>query len=365
MLGALPKFNEGGTSLMAGHRLLSHTEIASALTCQARHAFAYTGHLTQGHTLRRRSVPRVLSDGRAWGVAAARWNQGAHTLLGAVEAADAMRAELDGAELEMLERGVTLEPELRVEAEKNLLGIFAHYAETIEPLTGLTRLEHVVIAGIPSRTGRRSSSKYKLEARIDGWTEDEDGRPWLVEFKLRGRLSSMQILQSSPQLRWYAWALRASHGIEPVGVLVDERLNLAPGEARIVNATRKGEGIDGKTVSHATDQSITVDTYVQACERFDVEPNPDTLEALHRRVWHQRVPILFRDSELEEAGVELVSAAKLVRDLDSGELFPVRNATPMTCNKCAFKEICPNPSDELYIETLYERRVPKRLKEAA
>jgi hypothetical protein len=58
----------------------------------------------------------------------------------------------------------------------------------------------------------------------------------------------------------------------------------------------------------------------------------------------------------------LVSAAKLIRDLDSGELHPIRNAGPH-CNRCPFREICPTPDDQLYLEALYERRIPKRFKE--
>jgi hypothetical protein len=350
---------------MASARLLSYSEISSALSCQARHAFAYTGHLTGGSTLRRRSISRTLSDGRAWGVAAARWHQGARTLLGAVEAADALRLELDAAEAEMFERGVTLEVAERVAAEARLLEVFTHYASTVEPFAGLSRLEHEIVVPIPSRGGVRSSSRYRFLAKIDGWTLDADGRPWLVEFKLRNRLSAVQVIQSSPQLRWYAWALERSHGITPVGVLLDERLNVAPHTPRVVKAKRRGEGIDGLTVSHSADQAITVEAYVEACRRYDVQTNPDTLAALHSRVWQQRVPIIFRAGELDQAGQELVSAAKLIRDLDSGELTPIRNAAPHLCNGCAYREVCPTPDDELYVEALYERTEPKRSRQPA
>ena len=354
-----------GGLLMAGHRLLSHTEIASALSCQARHAFAYTGHLTEGHTLRRRSIPRRLSEGRAWGVAAALWHEGTPTLLGAFAAAEGLRIALDADEAEMFGRGVTLETAERVATEEHLMKIFAHYAQTATPLNGLERLEFEVVVPIPSRTGRRRSSRFRFQCFLDGWTYDDDGRPWLVEFKLRSRLSSVQVLQSARQIRWYAWALEQAAGISPVGVLVDERLNVAPGSPRTVQAVRKGVGIKGRTVSHAADQAVTTEDYLEACREYDVEANPHTVSALNARVWQQRVPILFRDHELEEAGAELVSAAKLIRDLDSGELYPIRNAAPHLCNGCAFREICPTPDDELYVETLYEARTPKRLRESA
>ena len=54
-------------------RLLSHTEIDTALTCFARWDFAYGGHLA-GATLKPREIAPVLSDGRAWGNAVAAYH---------------------------------------------------------------------------------------------------------------------------------------------------------------------------------------------------------------------------------------------------------------------------------------------------
>ena len=76
---------------MAGPRLLSYSEIDTAMTCWARHAFAYTGHLTGGRALRARAIPRVLSEGRALGAAVAKWHEQAPTLLAALDAAEVLR----------------------------------------------------------------------------------------------------------------------------------------------------------------------------------------------------------------------------------------------------------------------------------
>jgi hypothetical protein len=350
---------------VASPRLLSHTEIETAQSCWARHAFAYTGHLTDGQTLKSRRIPRRLSEGRAWGAAAAVWHSRGDTLLASVEAVEALRASLDADELEMYERGVSLTPEERLGSENLLVEVFEHYADSVPSLSDLTRLEHEIRVAIPSRTGRRSSTHYGFQCFLDGWWVDPDGRPWLVEFKWRSRLTALELLEKSRQLRWYAWALRADRGIDPVGVIVDEVLCTPPQPARLVRSRRKAEGLEGMTVSHSADQLTLPESYLDACAHFGVEPVADTLEALAQRRWSQRVAILFRPSELEEAGQELVSAAKLIRDLDSGALYPMRHALPMLCNGCRFKPICSAPEDHLYVDTLFERRVPKREKEPA
>ena len=91
----------------------------------------------------------------------------------------------------------------------------------------------------------------------------------------------------------------------------------------------------------------------------------DTLRALEARKWQQRVPIHFRPSELEEVGHELRSAARLIRDLDSGDLYPIRNATVMTCQGCRFREICDNPEDTEVVDALFDREPAKRYRDAA
>ena len=55
-------------------RQLSFTEIQTALTCEGRHAFQYTGRLTGGETLKRKQIAVELSNGRAWGAAVAAWH---------------------------------------------------------------------------------------------------------------------------------------------------------------------------------------------------------------------------------------------------------------------------------------------------
>lgn len=333
-------------------RLLSHSEIDSAMTCWARHAFAYTGHLTDDTTLKPKGIAPILSEGRAWGAAVAAWHAHGSDLLGFWAAFEALRDSLDSDEREMAERGFPVDILDGLETEGRLGTMLEHYAATTEQLPNLTRLEDEVVVSIPSRKGGRASTRYKFLCRIDGFT-DRDGQRWLVEFKLRRGLQPVELIQRSRQIRWYAWALSQTMKEPPIGVLVDERLNEVPRPARILKSGYP---------SHAVDQITTPELYVDACHAADTPPKASTVDALGARAWQQRVPIMFRPGELDEAGHELVSVAKLIRDLDSGELAPIRHATRMTCQGCAFKGICDNPEDEHFVNLGFERTVPKRLR---
>lgn len=324
------------------------------MTCWARHAFAYTGHLTNDTTLRPRGIAPILSEGRAWGAAVAAWHSHGADLLGLFAAITALRASLDSDEREMADRGFPVDLAGRLETEDRLVEMLEHYVATAEQLPNLTRLEDEVVVAVPSRRGGRASTRYKFLCRIDGFT-DREGQRWLVEFKLRRGLQPVELIQRSRQIRWYAWALAQTMAEPPIGVLVDERLNEAPRAARVLKS-----GLP----SHAVDQITTPDVYVDACHAADIPPKASTVDALKARAWQQRIPIMFRPGELEDAGRELVSAAKLIRDLDSGELEPIRHATRMTCQGCQFKAICDAPMDEHYVSTLFERTVPKRLRDS-
>jgi len=84
---------------------------------------------------------------------------------------------------------------------------------------------------------------------------------------------------------------------------------------------------------------------------------------LEQRRWQVRHTLTFRRSEIAEAGRELVSAAHLISQLDTGALWPVRNESPLRCGGCAFRDVCAATHDEELIDLGFERRVPKRDKE--
>ncbi|CAB4197781.1 PD-(D/E)XK nuclease superfamily [uncultured Caudovirales phage] len=334
-------------------RLLSYSEIETAMTCWARWDFAYGGRLA-GDTLKSKSIAPILSDGRAWGAGVAAWHAATDSLLAPIQAHHALSDSLDADEAEMHDHGIPVDQVQRLESENRLGEMLDHYMATASPLPNLTRLEGEVIVAIPSRSGKHASTRYRFQCFLDGFT-DADGEQWIVEFKLRRQLQQAALVQKSRQPRWYAWALTTSqNGHAPTGVLIDERLNDVPKPARILKS--------GKP-SHAKDQLCTSEDYVAVCLAADEQPKIEIVEHLRTRQWQQRIPLLFRSGEIDEAGQDLVSAAKLIRDLDSGVLTPVRNASQFHCGGCRYREVCAEPSDKLFVDSLFERTVPKRLRE--
>lgn len=346
-------------------RLLSYTEIEAAMTCWAKWDFAYGGRLA-GSTLKPKTILPILSEGRAWGAAVAAWHAHGGELLAAWEAHSALLRSISGDVEKMREAGVPVDIEAVGAMQERMGAVLDHYMETAPPLGGkLTLLEGEFITGVPSRGGKRASSRYDFHSYVDGYLEDRAGYAWLVEFKFRGDLTPVELIAKQRQHRWYAWTFEQHTGRPLAGVLVDERLNEAPKPPRIVKAKRKGEGIDGRMVSHAKDQITTPKWYAEVCREFNVEPDMDTYNQLAMRRWQQRVPLTFRASEMAAAGAELTSAGKLIGHLDSGDFTPVRNAQKTLCSMCKFKQVCPEPGDTMLVESLFSRGTPKRLKDPA
>jgi hypothetical protein len=369
-------------------RLLSYSEIETALTCWARWDFAYGGRLA-GSTLKPKSTLPVLSEGSAWGAGVAAWHLHQGELTASWEAHQALRDALDRDAARMTAAGFPPSLDERVEKEERLGAMLDHYIATSEPLPNVQRLEAEVVVPLPSRSGKRSSTRYRFLCYVDALMDD-NGQQKAVEYKLRGRLTDPELLIKQPQPRWYMWALtKSQNGHMPNAIIVDERLNEAPKPARVNRGrskkctTCKGEGktesawggpapctacngtgkiYDSPGPSHAIDQLCTAEDYAAVCHEFGELPKLEVVEALRQRQWQQRFEIPMRPSEIEQAGRDLVSAAKLIRDLDSGELTPIRNASTMHCNGCRFKKVCAEPTDELFVDSLFDRSIPKRLR---
>lgn len=320
-------------------RQLSHSEVSSALDCQLAHAYRYTGRLTDGDALKSKSTAPVLREGRAWGRAVAAWHE-----TGSLENAHAaltIALSLDAADQQAAGVYDVLEHECMVEKLEQILTDYTAHATRIE----LTRPEHELLVAIPSRIGTRASSRYDLLAYIDGIHTDEQGRDWIVEFKLRKRLQDFALIARGRQLRWYAWAWRQVTGRSVAGIIIDERLNDTPSEVK--------RNLDGKP---SRTQSCRPDTYAAEVGAF---ADPEVLAKLQARKWEARHELLLTERELDEAGLQLVSAARLVHQLDTGDLYPVRNPSPTRCPGCAFRDICTDPGDTALIDALFERVVPK------
>jgi CRISPR/Cas system-associated exonuclease Cas4 (RecB family) len=352
---------------MKGPRLLSFSEIQTAMSCWAAWDYRYGGRLA-GSTLKRKSVAAVLSNGRAWGAAVAAWHAAptpfdlfhdSSPMLARWVAHQALRRSIERDVADSIERSVWVGPESEAERTDQLAAILDHYCSTAEKLPNLTRLEGELMTPIPSRSGRRASTRYRFHGFLDGFSTLENGEEWLVEFKFRSKLSARNQVELSRQVKWYAWAYQQIAGRPVAGVFVDERLNEAPKPARIVKGHKKGTF----TPSHDKAQMTTPENYIALCQEFDVKTHDDVVESLRARDWQRRHRVSFRQSELEEAGRELTSSGLLIGALDRGEFYPVRNAKPGNCSNCDFKAICANPRDTFYVDTLYDRGLPKRDRE--
>jgi len=368
-------------------RMISFTESGNLLTCQAQWDFNYGGYLA-GDCLKPKTVPVMLQEGSAWGAGVAAFHAALEDKLDA--GIIALTASLDKEAKKLEAKGFYNADEHRQMAAK-LRSLLEQYAEEEEtrpvPLAGLSGLEQELVVPLPSRSGKGDSSIYRLQVFFDGVLGEEVAD--LVEFKLRGKLSPLELIVNSRQIRYYAWAYQREHGIPVRSVIVDERLNEQPKPARWVKPKKKDEGIvvdpdqaqelgaaysekeleiykgdEGKlarrTVSHAKDQMTTAESYLEACGKAGVEPEPETLEAIGSRRWSQRERVFLTEREIEESGTELISLGRQVAALDSGQTYPVRNVKPQNCNGCRFREICNDPHDKELVDSLFDRRPPKR-----
>lgn len=324
-------------------RSISVTETDSLLRCQAEHAFRYTGHLTGGVTLRSKVPHLRLRRGAAWGRAVAAWHE-THDVAAACKAAV---EQLDADAREMIDAGVYTGD---VEQEHGdladlLLKLVTDYAHRDADPLNLTDPEREVRVPVPGVEG------FELHGFLDGVHEDEDGPVWIVEFKLRESLTDSAMVALGRQFRWYAWAWRELHGVEPAGVIVDERLAEVPGPV-VLNkdgSPRKGQA------------QTSADLYLAACEKAGATPDETTVEKLRRKVWQRRHFVEFLRFELDEAGAEITSAARQVAAFDANRVRPIRNPHRSRCGSCDFRDVCPDPSgSEDLIRAAFETRVPKR-----
>lgn len=335
-------------------RSISYSETATLLDCQAKHAFAYTGALTDGDALTPNVKHARLREGKAWGMAMAAFHQ--------IDAEDALTKAhaAIGQSLtdDIKEMPFGLDAEGQVELADmgiKLHDLLTHYSETCQPI-GIDRQELKLEVQIPSRGGRRRSNLYRFTGFVDGIKTDDHG-DWIVDFKLRGLLSSVEQVAINRQFRWYAWAWRELTGRSVAGLIIDERWNRTPKPARWVQGKKKGEGL---VPSHAKDQLTTTLLYFTACQEAGVTPDDETLLALDARQWQTRHEVFLTDREIDEAGQQLTSLANLVGQFDSGSLYPVRNPSDFRCPSCAFKTICPDPTDSELVDALFVRKPAKK-----
>lgn len=333
-------------------RAISYSEGSTLLDCQAKWDFSYGDQLA-GSSLKSKETPVLLRDGRAWGRAVAAYHGTGEGDALHDDAIPALVEALEEDAAEQKEAGF-YDADAHREKAAELRAMLEHYCENSE-LLPIDHLEQELLVPLPSRTGNGNSSRYRLQVFFDGVHVDAEGRTWLVEFKLRTQLSSLDLIASSRQIRYYAWAYRKETGTDVAGVIVDERLKAIPKPPKILQS--------GKP-SHDKRQITTPELYERACrEAGGEEPKAETVEALGARRWQQRESIFLTDTEIEEAGRELVSLGLQVQALDSHKVYPVRNPSRARCPGCFYREICNAPHDAALVDVLFDRRPPKHDRE--
>lgn len=323
-------------------RHISHSEAARLLDCQAAWDFSYGDQLA-GSSLKPKTQHVRLREGKAWGRAMAAYHSGDGKIKSAL---DAMAASVDEDAVEMMIVEQAEVDEMRMK----LATILGDYVALTQPI-GVHSLELALDVPIPSRNSKRASTRYRFTGYIDAIQTDTRDRDWIVEFKLRGQLSSLEQVAFMRQIRWYAWAYQQQTGRKIAGVIVEERLNQTPKAARILK--------DG-SVSKAKDQLTTPGMYAAACREHGQEIDPEVLASLGERKWQQRHIIFLSESEIEEAGLQLTSVAKLASMFDSELLFPVRNPSQFRCPSCAYRDICNTPNDADLVDALFTRVPAKK-----
>jgi hypothetical protein len=325
-------------------RWLSYSETSKLLTCQRAHAFAYTGVLTDGTALKPKVSAETLREGSSWGRGLAAWHE-----TGDVPKArrELLRSLFADAKV-MRREGVFIGSVFK-ERARRLLAILDHHVSTAERFENFHSPERRLLVPVPKVKG------VKLLAYLDGIAV-KDGSAWIVENKFRADLQTLAQVELGRQYRLYAWACRESFGIEVVGIIVDERVNGLPGPV-VLNKPNEKTGLAAPRKGQA---GCSPEDYLAACEAAEMEPDADTLAKLHGKRWHVQHHVMFRPGELDETELELRSIAAQVRRMDVGETYPVANPMPGFCQRCEFREICPDPEGLRDLIDFTFKRVPPK-----
>jgi hypothetical protein len=277
----------------------------------AKHAFAYTGHLTDGKVLTPHAPAARLRAGRAWGRGVAAFHQAdPENLTTTVRYAIALtelNASLDEDAAAMRSHGFYDEAEhhdMPRPARRHPLALRADHGAA-----QITDPEFRLELPIPSRSGRGLSNRYAFEGYLDG-IADRRRALWPVEYKLRDtpqRLRAGRGHAADPPVRVGDGAAARDPGRGRHRRRAAERRPEAGplGEGEAQGRGRRRAGVP----SDAKDQLTTSASYVEAClEAGRPDINQETVAALDARKLAEAPPgAVDAPSEIEEAGRELVS----------------------------------------------------------
>ena len=174
-------------------RTLSFTEISTALQCEAKHDFSYGDRLA-GSALKSKTVLPVLSGGRCLGRDGGGLARLGRPRPGARGDVRLARTGTPSASASSVYHDREQHTELRERLER----IFAHYDHDRRAAAAALARGGRCWSRCPRSTARRGRrSKYRFLAYFDGIHEDAEGRVWLIEFKLRARLSALDLVANS------------------------------------------------------------------------------------------------------------------------------------------------------------------------
>lgn len=361
-----------------GKRRISHSEVRTLSTCEAKWDMSY-GDKLAGSSLKPKYTADRLREGSAWGAAVA----ALHGYVGE-SYSHAMNAATDAMDDSLLDDAVriwrktgTFEVDAMRESSARLLRILAHYASTADLIPTYapeTRLEVALPSRVSLAGGKvRKSTRYDFEGYLDNLHRAPNDGVWIVDYKLRDSLSDFAAVENDRQWRRYCWAYREIHGVSPAGVKVIERLNGYPEPEADVKRNANGRlskiqqcKPETYRVAVAHDVDLAREGELKPSLVPDLDESSEIIAKLterHRPDHWQRVhTIILRESEIDEAGRELASAAHRIGMLERGDLYPIRNVSRSTCGGCDFRDACPNPDDRPVVDAFYSRDLPKRLR---
>lgn len=422
------------------HRYISPSEIAS-MDCWRAYRWKREG-------IRPRRQPKALNAGIAWDAFMGEWfrpigvpgdmlreqrsnkERLADGLLAAYRKIDEAAEQADANFVRLYGDGSEEVASEKAEIEQLIMGMAVHFADTfVDAQHGVCRhTQFKVDAPLPSRTGERSSNKYRLHGYIDRIME-RDGKIVVVDDKTTGQIGDtfFDDFQNDLQMPLYAYGMKQMgwdvdsiavfaaakklpaipemrktpfpvftgeldaegkpvQATEPVpcdkcdGTDMSCKTCEGAGLARFASGARKGELKAVKVTRHGLASLLSGDgtlNYTTTLRHFleAIEVNELDTANYQREIeflTEQGVKPFFQLAEVHVGPAMAQESAEVLRAvaplLDKVPDAPMRNK--FRCSRCVFQEACvitDLPSREEAIKALYstrEERLEQRAKAA-
>ena len=309
------------------------SEFGQWFDCQQRWDFEYGGYYNGGRILVPRTLHTRLVDGTAYGEGAATWHATGDMDLAKQAVVDSYSkycTELD-------KNNIPYTVEDLAEQIQDVYYTLERQA-SIAPKLSLTDPELELTCEFPEYRG----ITLTLIGHVDGF-ENVDGVRRIIEFKKRDReLWNPMIVHKSRQVLWYPVLYNSTTAHFCDEVIFDETIT---GPSNPVKYNQNG------SVSKV--QSCHWKDYENACKAAKQVPDPDVLEKLKNKRWHQRTYVPITPTKFHETQLEMLSAVEQFIDFLVAVRAPVRNPQKSRCPGCTFNEVCDVPTDHELIEALF------------